>query len=96
MHVSVDGVYQEYVSLLKTFSILETEGDSCGSMTKGYSKSLKSHEFTGMLCTLRVMLPSLTALSKTFQTGTIIFSRITRNTENTKQNCNNFMMNKNH
>ena len=31
-----------------------------------------------MLYTLRVMLPSLTALTKTFQTGAIDFSKITK------------------
>ena len=28
LHASVDGVYEEYVGLLETFSILETEGGS--------------------------------------------------------------------
>ena len=79
LHVSVDKVYEEYVDLLETFSILETEGGSCGSMGKDFSISLKSTKFTGMLYTLRVMPPSLTALSKTFQTGAINFSRITPN-----------------
>ena len=68
MHASVDGVYQEYAGLLETFSILETEGGSAGSMTKGFYKSLKSPKFIGMLYTLRVMLPSLTAVSRAFQT----------------------------
>ena len=69
LDASVDGVYEEYAGLLETFSILETEGGSGGSMAKGFSKSLKSPKFIGMLYTLRVMLPSLTALSRTFQTG---------------------------
>ena len=61
MHTSVDGVYEEYVGLLETFSKLEIEGESGGSMGKGFSKSWKSLKFIGMLYTLRVMLPSLTA-----------------------------------
>ena len=48
-------------------------------MAKGFAKTLKSPKFLGMLYTLKVMLPSLTALSKTFQTGTIHFSRIIPN-----------------
>ena len=48
-------------------------------MAKGFSKS-----FIGMLYTLRVILPSLTALSRTFQTGSINFPRITPNIEKTK------------
>ena len=56
LHASVDGVYEEYTSLLETFTILETEEGSRGSMAKGFSKSLKSPKFTGMSCPLRVML----------------------------------------
>ena len=60
MHESVDGIYEEYVGLLETFSILETEGGSGGSRAKGFSKLLKSPKFIGMLYTLRVILPSST------------------------------------
>ena len=56
---------------MDTFSILETEGGSGGSLEKGFSKSLKLLKFNAVLCILRVMLPSLTALSKTFQTRAI-------------------------
>ena len=61
LHASVDGVYEEYVGLLEIQSILQTEGVSGGFMVKGFSKLLKSPKFIGMLYTLRVMLPSLTA-----------------------------------
>ena len=61
LHASADGVYEEYVGLLETFSILETEGGSGGFMAKGFSKLLKSPKSIGMSYTLRVMLPSLTA-----------------------------------
>ena len=61
LHASVDGAYEEYVRLLETFSILQTERRSGGFMAKGFSKLLKSPKFTGMFYTLRVMLPSLTA-----------------------------------
>ena len=70
--------------LLETFSILEIEGGSGSSMAKGFSKPLKSSKFIGMLHTLKVMLPSLTALSKTFQTEAINFSTITPNIEKAK------------
>ena len=84
LHASVDGVYEKYARLLETFSIWETEGGSGGSIANGFSKSLKSPKFIGMLYTLREMLPSLTALSRTFQTGVINFSRITPKIEKTK------------
>ena len=60
-HASVDGLQEEYVGLLETFSILKTEGGSGGSMAKSFSKLLKSPKFIGMFYTLGVMLPSLTA-----------------------------------
>ena len=69
LHAQVDGVHEEYAGLLEIFSIVETKGVSGGSMAKGFSKSLKSLKFIGMLFTLRVMLPSLTSLSMTFHTG---------------------------
>ena len=75
---------------MEAFSILENEGESDGSKAKGFSKSLKSPKFIGMLYTLRVMLPSLTALSKTFQTGAINFSRITPNIEKNFKTAINF------
>ena len=40
LHASVDGVYEEYVGLLETFSISAAEGGSDGSTAKGFSKSL--------------------------------------------------------
>ena len=43
-------------------------------MARSIAKTLKT--FLGMLYTLKVMLPCLTALSKSFQTGTINFTRI--------------------
>ena len=39
LHAFVDGVHEEYVGLLETFSKLEIEGGSGGSMAKGFSKS---------------------------------------------------------
>ena len=59
LHASVDGVDEEYVGLLETFCVLEPEGGSGGSMAK-------SPKFTGMLYTLRVVLPSLKLMSAIF------------------------------
>ena len=39
LHAFVDGVHEEYFGLLETFSKLEIEGRSGGSMAKGFSKS---------------------------------------------------------
>lgn len=66
-------------------------------MTKGFTKTLKFPNVIGMLYTLTVMLHSLTALRKIFQTGAIYFSRSIPNLKK-KQNrkCNEFLMNENH
>ena len=61
LHAFVDGVHEEHAGLLETFSILETEGGSGGSMAKGFSKLLKSPKLIGMLYALRAKLSSLTA-----------------------------------
>ena len=39
LHAFVDGVHEEYVGLLETFSKLEIVGRSGGSMAKGFPKS---------------------------------------------------------
>ena len=84
LHASADGLYDEYVGLLETLNLLAEEKESEGAMVKGFPKKLKSRNFLGMLYTLKVMLPSLTALSKTFQSGVINFSRIVPNVLKTK------------
>ena len=76
LYASVDGVFDEYVGLWETFSKLETERGTGESMAKGFSKTLKSPKFTGMVYILRIMLPPLVALSKTFQISKINFSKV--------------------
>ena len=65
-------------------SILQTEGGTRGSMAKGFTKTLKIPNFIGILYTLAVILPFLTALRKTFQTGAINVSRSIPNIEKRK------------
>ena len=53
-------------------------------MAKGFAKELKILNFVGMLYALKVMLLSLTALSKTFESVAINVSRIVPNVLKTK------------
>ena len=53
-------------------------------MVKDFTKKLKSLNFLGMLSTLKVMLLSLTALSRPFQSGAINSSGIVPNVLKTK------------
>ena len=85
LHVSVDAIFEEYAGLIHCFrSIQEQDKSPGGTITSGLLKKMDSVEFSGLLYTMKFMLPSLTALSKTFQTGAINFSRIKPNLEKTK------------
>ena len=84
LHASFDGVYDEYVGLLETLKLLAEKKELGGAMAKGFAKNLKILNFLGMLYTLKVMLLSLTALSKTFESVAINFSRIVPNVLKTK------------
>ena len=76
LHASVDATYEEYVGLIHCLhSIQEQDKSPGGAMALGLLKKMDSVEFLGLLYTMKFMLPSLTALSKTFQTSAINFSR---------------------
>ena len=49
---------------------------SSGSLATGLLQTIKDHEFVGTLYVLKCMLPSLSALIKTFQTGRLDFFRV--------------------
>ena len=61
-------------------------------MAKGLAKKLKSLDFLGMLYALKLILLSLTALNKTFQSGAINFSRIVPNILKTKTTLCHFLL----
>ena len=85
LHASVDAIYEEYVGLIHCLRSIQEQDKSPGeAMTSGLLKKMDSVEFLGLLYTMKFMLPSLTALRKTFETGAINFSRIKPNLEKTK------------
>ena len=85
LYASVDAVYEEYVGLTHCLrSIQEQDKSPGGAMASGLLKKMDSVEFLGLLYTMKFMLPSLTAHSKTFQTGAVNFSRIRPNLEKAK------------
>ena len=45
-------------------------------MATGLLQTIRDHEFVGTLYVLKCMLPSLSALIKTFQTGSLNFFRV--------------------
>ena len=75
LRASVDAIYEEYVDLIYCLrSIQEQDKSPGGAMASGLLKKMDSVEFLGLLYAMKFMLLSLTALSKTFQTGAINFS----------------------
>ena len=71
----VNAVFDEYEGLVKTLQKIQSDRSS-GSLATGLLQKIKDHEFLGTLCLLKFMLPNLSALSKTFQTGSLNYSRI--------------------
>ena len=51
-------------------------GKTSGSTASGLLKKISHYEFLGTLCLLKNIPPSLSGFSKTFETGSINFSRI--------------------
>ena len=85
LHTSVDAIYKEYAGLIHCLRSIQEQGKSLGgAMASGLLKKMDSVEFLGLLYTMKFILPSLTALSKTFQTGAMNFSGIKPNLEKTK------------
>ena len=76
LHAGVDAVFEEYVGIVKTLQELQNDKKS-GALATGLLKKVQAPEFIGTLYLLKHMLPSLSALSKTFQKGSLNFSRIT-------------------
>ena len=69
---AVEGVYLDFVPLLLTLHELEErDAIACGLL-----KRMKSLKFVGGIYILREILPILSTLSRTFQQGTINFTRI--------------------
>ena len=78
LHNSVDSVFVEYLGLVKA---LEKIGDATAT---GNLRKIKSVDFLGNLYLFKHALPHLFALSKTFQTVAINFSKIKPNIMKTK------------
>ena len=90
LYAFVDAVYEEYVGLIHCLrSIQQQDKSPGGPMASGLLKKMDSVEFLGLFYNMKFMLPSLTALSKTFQTGSISFSRIKTNLEKTRAQLQN-------
>ena len=75
LHAGVDAAFGEYKGLIYTLKEIQNDKAS-GSTASGLLKKISHNEFLGTLYLLKNILPSLTGLSKTFQIGSLNFSRI--------------------
>ena len=83
LYASVDSVYEEYVGLVHALRSMKDDRKS-GPIATGLLKKMDCIDFLGVLYLLKFMLPNLSALSRTFQTGSLNFSRIIPSIEKTK------------
>ena len=75
LHASIDAAFGEYKVL--NYTLKEMENDKASSSTaSGLLKKISHYKFLGTLYLLKNILPSLTRLSKMFQTKNLKFSRL--------------------
>ena len=84
LHASVDSLFEEYVGTLHALRSMKDDQAVGGAIAVGSLKKMDSVEFLGVLYMLKYMLPHLSVLSKTFQTGSLNFSRIVSSIKKTK------------
>ena len=75
LHAGVDAAYGEYKGVIYTLEEMQNDKAS-GSTTSGPLKKIIHYGFVGTLYLLKNILACLTGLSKTFQSGSLDFSRI--------------------
>ena len=75
LHAGVNFVFDDYEGLVKTLQKIQSDRYS-GSLATVLLQKINDHEFLGTLYSLKFMLPHVSALSKTLQTGSLNFFRI--------------------
>ena len=83
LHASVNAVFEEYVGLLHLLRILR-EDKSAGPTATRILKKVENFRFLGTLYLMKFMLSHLSIYSKTFQTGSLNFSRVILSLNKTK------------
>ena len=77
LDAGADAVYKEYTYLLHALRLMRDEsGESTGATAAGVLKKVDDMKFLAVLYVLKLLLPYLSILRKTFQSGELNFSRI--------------------
>ena len=77
LDAGVEVGYKEYTYLLHALRLMKDgEGARTGATAAGVLKKVDDMKFLAVLYVLKLMLPYLSTLSKTFQSGELNFSRI--------------------
>lgn len=87
LHAGVDAAWEEFPGLIAALKHLQSDRAS-GPKATGILSKINNYEFLGTLCLLKNMLPILSTLSKTFQIGSLNFSRIKPSISRTKVKIN--------
>ena len=76
LDVGVASVLKEYTYLMHALRSMKDQSNTTGPTATRILKRMDNIKFLGVLYILKVMLPHLSTLSKTFKNGELNFSRI--------------------
>ena len=83
LDADVDPLFKEYVGMMQASRIMKEDRAIGGAQIDGLLRKIDNTTFLGTLYMLKLVLPHLSTLSKTFQKGSLNFSRISPNMEKT-------------
>ena len=83
LDAGIDALFKEYVGMMQALSIMKEDRAVGGAQAHGLLRKIHNPTFLGTLYMLKLVLPHLLKLSKTFQKGSLNFSRISPNIEKT-------------
>ena len=82
LDAGINALFKEYVGMTQALRNMKEDRAVAGAQAMGLLGKIDNPTFLGTLYMLKLVLPHLPTLSKTFQKGSLNFSRISLNTEN--------------
>ena len=83
LDAGVDPLFKEYVGMMQASRIMKEDRAIGGAQIDGLLRKIDNTTFLETLYMLKLVLPHLSTLSKTFQKGSLNFSRISPNMKKT-------------